>query len=243
MPLIKFPNVPDFPGVPAIPRITTTTKDILRISTSILQGIIWRHFQVKERWGIWDKDGVPLGDPSKITDIVGEIFQGIGIGSTLSTSSVDYSKETRVSDFPVEGGGFASFNKVESPASPIVTICMQGGDGDRRKFLEDIDSACKSTGIYSVVMPEKEYIGYTIDRYSYQRRSSGGVTLLIVEVSLKEVRAVSAIYTKSIKVASGNTKSVSSAKNVDSGKVQAKTPKQSVLKSIYVKINDIISGG
>ena len=67
-----------------------------------------------------------MGDPAKFTGLIGNALDAAGLGSTLSTNSVDFSKDTKVSDFPVEQGSFASYNKVETPASPIVTLCLTG---------------------------------------------------------------------------------------------------------------------
>ena len=196
-------------------------------------------FQVQTRWGIWDSKGKPLGDQSKFTGLIGNALEAPGRGSTLSTGSVDYSKETRVSDFPLEHGSFASYNKVETPAAPVVTLCLTGSENNRRTFLESIDTACKSTDLYSVVTPEKDYIGYTIERYNYARTASKGATLLIVEITLKEIREVSALYTMSNKGKVDKPKEAGATPQADNGKVQAQTPKPSTLKSIANKFPGI----
>ena len=123
MALIPFPDVPKFPGVPALPR-SPKFPPLVRSGLGLVQGMLWRVFQVQTRWGIFDSAGKPLGDPAKFTGLVGNALDAAGLGSTLSTNSVDYSKETKVSDFPIEQGSFASYNKVEQPASPIVTLCL-----------------------------------------------------------------------------------------------------------------------
>lgn len=235
MPLIPFPNVPKLPGVPALPR-SAKFPPIVRAGLGLLQGMLWRVFQVQTRWGIWDSKGKPLGDPSKFTGLIGNALEAAGLGSTLSTGSVDYSKETRVSDFPIEGGAFASYNKVETPASPQVVLCMQGSEKNRRTFLEAIDKACKSTDLYSVVTPEVTYINYTVERYNYARHNSKGATLLIVEITLKEVRQVSAYYAQSNKGQVDKPKDASATPQADNGKVQAQTPQPSTLKSIANKL-------
>lgn len=229
---IPFPNVPNVPGVPAIPRSPNVTPS-LSAGLGLLQGILWRTFQVDTRWGIFDSKGQALGDPAQITGFVGQAMDSAGIGSTLSTNSVDYSKETRVSDFPVEGGTFANYNKVELPASPIVTLCLTGSENNRRTFLEAIDTACKSTDKYSVVTPEVTYVDYSIERYNYSRRASKGATLLIVEISLKEIREVSAAY---VKTQINKPKEPAATPPVDGGKVQAQLPQPSTLKSLANKL-------
>ena len=235
MPLIPFPDVPKFPGVPALPR-SPKFPPLVRAGLGMVQGMLWRVFQVQTRWGIFDSAGKPLGDPAKFTGLVGNALDAAGLGSTLSTNSVDYSKETKVSDFPVEQGSFASYNKVETPASPIVTLCLTGSENNRRTFLEAIDKAVKSTDLYSVVTPEVTYIDHSIERYNYSRRSSKGATLLIVEITLKEIRQVSSQYTQSNKGQVDAPKDAGATPTTDNGKVQAKTPDTSTLKAIANKL-------
>lgn len=231
MPNIPFPNVPVAPGVPPLPR--STSAPARAASISVLQGMLWRIFQVDSQWGIFDSEGKALGDPAKFTGLVGNALEATGLGSTLSTGSVEYTKETRVSDFPIEGGGFASYNKVEMAAAPIVTLCLSGSEGDRRSFLEAIDAACKSTDLYSVATPEVTYANYSIERYNYQRRSSKGATLLIVEIALKEIRQVSAQYAKR-QIDTPKDAGATPAKS--GGKVQAKKPETSTALAIARKL-------
>ena len=228
MPLIPFPNVPNAPGVPPLPRLAGATQ-AASSAISILQGAIWRIFSVDNEWGIFDSAGKPLGDPRKITGFLGALAQSAGFlyGTTLSTGSVMYTKETKVSDFPVERGGFASYNKVESPGTPVVTLCFTGSESERTQFLAAIDFACKSTELYTVVTPEVQYPRHSVERYNYQRRSNGGATLLVVEISLKEIREVSAAYSQS-----EIPKEPSAAPVVDSGKVQPVQARTSVLKQL-----------
>ena len=235
MALIPFPNVPKLPGVPALPR-SPNFPPLLKAGLGLVQGMLWRIFQVQTRWGIWDSKGKPLGDPSKFTGLIGNALEAAGLGSTLSTGSVDYSKETRVSDFPIEGGAFASYNKVEQPASPTVTLCLTGSEKNRRTFLEAIDKACKSTDLYSVVTPEVTYVNYSVERYDYSRRSSKGATLLIVDITLREIRQVSAQYTQSNKGQVDQPKEAGATPQADNGKVQAQTPPKSTLKSLADKL-------
>ena len=235
MPLIPFPNVPKVPGVPSIPR-SAKFPAAARMVLGLTQGLLWRLFQVDTRWGIFDSKGKALGDPAKFTGFVGSLLDSAGLGSTLSTGGVDYSKETRVSDFPLERGSFASYNKVEQPANPSVTLCLTGSEKNRRTFLEAIDKAAKSTDLYSVVTPEVTYVNYSVERYSYSRRSSKGATLLIVDISLREIRQVSAQYTQSNKGQADQPKEAGATPQADNGKVQAQTPPKSTLKSLADKL-------
>lgn len=234
MALIPFPNVPALPGVPSLPRLPGIPSGGSLV-TSLLgaaQGIVWRVLQTNTRWGIVDSKGRHLADPNIFQGVTAAITGGLGIGPTLSTNSVEYSKETRVSDFPIEGGSFASYNKVEMPGAPMVTLVLGGMESDRSAFLTAIENAVKSTELYSVVTPEKTYKSHSIERYNYSRRSDRGATLLVVELALREVRQVSATYTK----VAPEPKQPQAKAPVDAGKIQAKTPEVSTLKALSAKV-------
>ena len=111
-----------------------------------------------------------------------------------------------------------------------MTLCVSGSESARQAFLNDIDKACKSVDLYSVVTPEITYSNYAIEKYNYQRKSEKGCTLLQVEIALKEVREVSAQFAKS------TPKQPDAAQQVDNGKVQAQQPSVSTLKSMTDKI-------
>lgn len=210
---------------------------ITKASLGGLESILWRVAQVRSQWGVYDSTGTAIGDPSMFVGIVNNIIESMGIGSTYSTDSVEFVKETAVSDFPVERGGFASYNKVEMPATPTVRLCLQARESQRSMFLSAIDNACKSTQLYSVVTPEVTYKDYSIERYDYSRHANRGVTLLIVTLSLKEVRQVSAVLTKTTKIK--EPKNTGAAEKSDTGKVQAKTPEASTLRKAVSKFGRI----
>lgn len=235
MPLIPFPSVPNLPGVPALPR-SPEFPPIVRLGLGVVQGTLLRVLQGGSQWGIFDSNGNALADPAQFTGIIGTVLDVAGLGSTLSTKSVEYMKEMQVSDFPVERGGFAQYNKVEKPAEPTVTLCLAGSENDRRTFLDAIDKATKSTELYSVVTPEVIYIEYTVVDYDYSRKYEKGCTLLTVSIKLKEIRSTSSSYTTAAKTQVDQPKDVGASPQVDSGKTQAKTPETSVLRSVFDKL-------
>lgn len=77
------------------------------------------------------------------------------------------------------------------------------------------------------------YINYSIERYTYARRSSKGATLLMVEVSLKEIRQVQASFTTAPIT---NPQNPASTSQVNSGMTQPSTPDTSTLQSIATKL-------
>lgn len=253
MTLIPFPDVPVLPGVPPIPRLPGAVSPTAQFGLGLLTGILWQVAQNQSQWGIFDSSGNPLGNPGQFIGLAGNLLtalgansapggiantalQALGITSSTSTNSVDYSKETRVSDFPLEQGSFANYNKVEMSAIPIVTLCYDANESARSSFLKSVDAACKSTNLYSIVTPEVTYINYTIERYNYQRRAARGATLLIVEIHLKEIRQVSAQYSAANPGNVNQPQNPSATPSTSNGVVQPTTPQTSSLKAIANKL-------
>lgn len=244
MPSIPFPNVPAFPGVPALTRPVSAViaqTPVLAIGLGSLETILGNALQQAPQWGIFDQQGNQLGlgaiGPSSVLSVIES--NALGGTTTLSTFCFEYGKEVRVSDFPVEGGSFATYNKVETPGNPTVTLALAGSEDDRTNFLTAIDNACTSTDLFNVITPEFQYINYTVERYTYSRRADRGATLLVVDISLKEVRAVTAAFS----TATGPIQSPQNAAAtpaVNGGIVQTATPEQSTL---LQGVNKISSAG
>lgn len=238
MPSIPFPNVPNLPGVPQLMRpVNAAVAQVpsLAVSLGSFSTILGQSLQQTPRWGIFDAQGNQLGLNSNTTPSILSVLESQVLGSsvpTLSTYGFDFVKEMAVSGFPTEGGGFANYNKVEQPANPVVTLILDGSAGYRTNFLNAIDAACKSTNVYNVVTPELTYVGYTMERYTYARRAQRGATLIIVDISMKEARAVTATFTTAI-VAPQNP---SSTPQVNNGMTQPTTPDTSTLKQFTNKL-------
>lgn len=190
--------------------------------------------QVQTQWGIFDSNGNQLGVSSSGGN---SLFQSIvtsaifGQGSILSTSSFEYRKETRVSDFPVQSGGFASYNKVILPGEPTVKLAFAGPPSDRTNFFNQLDKACGSTALYSVVTPEVTYHNYNIVDYSYMRRREEGANLIVVELHLREIRQVSASYSTT-PTPINQPQNPGANPSSSGGVVQPQQPDQSTLKSL-----------
>lgn len=202
MPNIPFPDIPEYPGVPPLLRQANSAIaaiPALAIGIGTLEGILGNALQQPVNWGIFDSLGNQLGASGSGNSILGALAAQLtgALSPVLSTLSFDFTREAKVSDFIIEQGSFASYNKVQNPANPVVTLAFSGSEGDRANFLNVIDAACISTDLYSVVTPEVTYVNYSFERYSISRRGDKGATLLVVEVSLKEIREVSATFTQS----------------------------------------------
>jgi hypothetical protein len=240
MSLIDFPNVPDLPGVPSVAR-SAQYPAAARVALGAVQGALWRSAQVSSQWGIWDDKGNPVGNPDRFTGLTAAALQAIGVAGTLSTGSVDYSKEFRVADFPVEGGTFATYNKVELPGVHSVMLVYGGSEAERSAFITAIDAASRNTRLYTVMTPEAVYDGFNISRYAYSRKADRGANLIIMEIELREVREVSAQFSTTVSTLINAPKDATSTPQVDTGTVQAKTPDKSTLLKAVEKFSNVPS--
>jgi len=180
----------------------------------------WHSAGAAIQWGVFDSIGRALADSALFipTD-----------GINISFNALEFHKETKVSSFPIERGSFASFNKVEMPATPIVTLAMSGTNEDRILFLAEIDAACKSTELYTILTPEVTYLDYAIERYNYQRKSENGASMLVIELYLQEVRSVTARFA----TVTPKAQDVGAIPQVKGGSVQGKSVLQETANAIF----------
>lgn len=246
MPLIPYPDIPAYPGVPPLVRAANIPPQI-QLGLGEIQTLLAAASQSPNQWGIFDLQGNQLGAVggnsnslfqaivnSAKTSLLNALGQAGGSGSAtvLSTNSVETSRETRVSDFPVEAGQFATYNKVQLPGETSVVLVLGGSQADRSAFLNQIDVAIQTLTQYFVVTPEAVYGPATVERYNMIRRADRGATLLAVEVVLKEIRQVSASFS-TVQTPINQPQNPAATPQSNSGLVQPQAPPQSVLKSIH----------
>ena len=209
-------------GLPRLPK-SPNAPVLAQTLLGAAQASLFRKFQIDSGWSITHyggpKNGKPLTDVRHMKGAVTSVIAGaLGLQSSISTVSFDYVKSAMVSDFPIERGGFASYNKVELPATPVVSLAITGTVDSRRKFLNDIERACKSTELFTIATPSKVFSGYSINQFGYRQSSSHGANLIVVDLQLKEVREVIVALTTNEKLTK-NSKSNTAKPLEDSGKV------------------------
>lgn len=245
MPNIPYPDVPAYPGVPALVRSADIPPQII-LALGEISSILASAAQSPFQWGIFDLEGNQLGSVGNesnglfqaiVDSARSSLLNGIGLiggsGSrtVLSTNSVEAGRETRVSDFPVEAGQFASYNKVQLPGETSVVLVLGGSQADRSAFLNQIDVAIQTLTQYFVVTPEAVYGPATVERYNLIRRAERGATLIAVELSMKEIREVSAAFS-TVQTPINQPQNPAATPQTNSGLVQPQPPPQSVLKAM-----------
>src|SRR5690349_13658992 len=100
----RYASVPDAPGVPPMVRVYKAL-DVVAILASDAAQLV-KAFGPPQ-WGIFDQFGQPLLQADSII-------------------AVDYRRAYRISDYPVEEGGFGSYDKVQEPYDIRVTMAVSG---------------------------------------------------------------------------------------------------------------------
>lgn len=185
-----FPNIPNVPGVPTLLRSGLAQA---AVSLLVADAIGFLSGFFAPRWGIY--------------------LNGVRAIEADSVVSFDFKNDWRVADYPIERGGFESYDKVSTPFESRLRFARGGSELDRTLMLQSIEFAANSLALYDIVTPERTYTNANIDRYDYRRTNNSGVGMLIIDVVAIEIRERSA-------QAFYNTQAPSGAATVSGGTVQ-----------------------
>lgn len=161
-----FPNVPDLPGVPPLQRKIT--------SAAIAGGALYVKDVFKlasgpPAWGVFDSQGKLFLEPDS--------FLGIR-----------YRNQNQISDYPVEEGAFATYNKVQTPFDAMVSLAKGGTRPDRVKFLKNVEAMFADINLYQLITPELTYPDVSVEDYDYERRTRNGAHMIVAHIHFKQVR-------------------------------------------------------
>lgn len=193
-----FPNVPNLPGVPPLIRAPGESLGSFAISLITTDAIGLLEGLLAPVWGIFDEFGAPLA----IAD---------------TALSLEYRGDSRISKYPQEEGGFASFNKVQVPYTARVQLACGGSDARRTAFLSAIEAAKQSTMLFTVITPDATYANANVVSYDLRRTTRNGVAMVAPELYLEEVR-------QTVVAQFDNTQNAASQDSASLGQVQGQVP-------------------
>lgn len=221
IPKLPFPNVPKLPGVPQLARsnlFPPGPPPILGLAIAL--GKLWQSIFAQPQWGIYKPGGDNTINAGGIFDPQAKTADTLVVKPD-SFGEFDYRNESSVSDFPVQDGGFASFNKVNNPFEITVRLYKGGSKQARKKFLDSIEAIIGTLDLYKIVTPEKTYLGVNVTRYELSRRGPRGAYFLTeVDLYFREIRIVKATYSTTA-TTTQNAQQPSAAPVVNTGIVLA----------------------
>lgn len=190
--MTTYPDVPDAPGVPPLLRNPQDppasppeliNADDPSIPVSVAQ----------QQWGIF-KDGVSVVEADSVV-------------------AMEYSQDWSVSNFPVEKGGFDTYNKVNTPFDVRLRFAQGGSEQERNALIQSIMNISGNLELYDFATPEVIYSNVNVQHYNYQRTNTNGVGLIQIDVWGLEIRQTGeASFTQ--------TQAPSGANQVNNGTVQ-----------------------
>ena len=194
LPIIPVPAIPLVPNVPGVPPMAGLSGLVAEATILTSDAASALGLFSSPQWGIYDSGG-------------SNIFPD------CSVVAVDYRREYRVSDYPLEQGAFTSYNKVQIPFDVRVTLAVSGNSilgqltsggafagianavfggsaasATRAAILNTLEQLALSLDLVSVVTPEYTFNSCNVVHHDYRREARNGVTLIKVDVWLAEIR-------------------------------------------------------
>lgn len=194
MPLIPFPNVPSVAGVPAL--AGSPISDVVALLTSDDPGV--SGLTADAEWGLFDDSGNAV----------------LTVDAVIS---VEHVKDYRVSNYPIEQGSFASYNKVEEPFAHRIVVAKAGSQSDRVDFYAQLDAIAKGLDLYTIYTPEAHFHNSNVTGWRIPRSAQRGAQMLLAELTVEQIRpAGSSTFT--------STARPSGAAQQSGGTVQTQAP-------------------
>jgi hypothetical protein len=171
-----MPDVPQVPGVP----------DLLSYAGGVGGALVLLTQDVLSLFGI---------------QIWGIFFEGIPLPALFFDNmlSFSYKQDFPISTYPVEQGGFQTYDKVRLPGEVRCRFSTGGSVAERQLFIFSIDAAMTTTQLYDIVTPEKVFLGYNFTHRDYDRTAESA-GLVIVDIWLTEVVTTSSSLFQSTQV-------------------------------------------
>ena len=154
-------NVPSVPGVPALLGGVVANAGLQVLGAiADIAGLL--PDSAAPQWGIF-LDGVPVVTADTV-------------------ASIDYNQEWVIADFPIEEGGFESYDKVSRPFDVRFRFASGGDEATRAALLDSIAAIAGTLELFTFASPEAIYQSVCVSHYDYRRTATQGVGLLVVDV-------------------------------------------------------------
>lgn len=156
-------NVPDVLGVPSINFATGFPSPSLLTTDTVSQ------FSAVfgPQWGIFLNGSLAI--------------------TAESVTGFEMRRDWTISDYPVEGGVFESYDKVLAPFLAKVRLASGSSPQAREQLLAAVDAAALTLNVYDAVTPEFTYTGCSISHYDYRRVANQGVGLIVIDIWLSQI--------------------------------------------------------
>lgn len=196
-------SLPPIPGIPQLP-LGAATPVVTLIASEAISSLLWQASQSPPAWGVFDANGNQVLEPDSVLEFSNR-------------------QEYEISDFPVQAGSFASYNKVIRPFQVQLRFSKGGTQDDRAGFLQALDALAASLDLYTITTPERVYLNVNLERYEVIRRGAKGAYFLTeVDAYFTQIIEVQPQYTTTPVLPNSQSDAAQPTSNV--GNVQAQAP-------------------
>jgi hypothetical protein len=212
VPLPPFPNVPNLPGVPQLARsLLFQALAPPALGFAAEPGVLWQATQAAPVWGVFDANNNLVINADSVQDF-------------------GWRQEYRVSNYQVQRGAFASYNKVALPFECSIVLTKGGSLSERNAFLAEIDAVAASLNLYKIITPEKTYLSCNVTRPELSRRGAANANYFDVELFFVQISEVEQQYstTTAGTPSTANSSVPSATPPINSGQNNPQTPTTAV---------------
>lgn len=208
-------------GIPILQNISARSTGISILGAA--QAQLWKML-AQGNWGIYvtgqggqssfaeNATAVALSTPIGNTTI-GDLIGGSSTSSKIavqidSLRELDYRKETQVSDYRLETGSFASYNKVRLPDMVMISLTRGGNQESRKVFMTWLENNVNLTSVFDIVTPEIVYKNMTLEAYEIRRTAKdGGASLIVADCMFRKILNADPIYYSTKPASTANAQS------------------------------------
>jgi hypothetical protein len=180
-------------GIPQL-LVPKSASDIGRSALTLAQGALWDYLTTETKWGVYYSGTtypVVLGyvEPSSISGVLGQATSLAGAKALLngnllsqevlidSVVSLSQKKGSELSNYRLETGSFATFNKVEKPRQIQIRLTKGGTEEERGLFLTWLETRAKGFTTEITTYPKKKLSQINLDN------QLGGNTLSLTQIN------------------------------------------------------------
>ena len=175
----------------------------------------WAIQRAARQWGIFlrhqgrQPGAIARVPGDDVNSLLGKAPKRILSAAHVETLSIQ--EESSISRSLQETGGFFSYDKIFEPFTATIRFICDGSetgslagnllpgwlkgtirnspDRVRKDFVTTLASLVKDTNLYFIATPERIYSHANIVSYQIERKTDGGVDLIVTEVKVQEVRS------------------------------------------------------
>lgn len=226
-----MPNVPNVPGVPPLPSYGANNVELL---TGDAPDIAAGNNVLNPAWGIyyagtaspviipatpWPQ--IVSGALAPIQDIAAPSLVGSGapanfLPASASTAKFEYKQDWTIADYPIEQGGFQSYDKVQLPFDVRVRLNCSGPVAQRQAFLSTLDAMSNTTQLFDVHTPERTYANCSVSHIGFDREATAGAAMIQADIWFQQIRLTQAATFQ-------NPQNPADTGQINSGTVQTST--------------------